>query len=230
MAHETAPAGALDSGQRLSNDNSDRITPIGDDGERLNQTDHLIVEGRDSASSDEASASRSTNNVNLLDAPAIPVLRYRRTSLVLLACYVPFLVVPWILTCIMAYRPPSFSTYYNQRGSFCEKKYLAILFWPAFVRVLNAIASVLVVPITSALLAHGAVVYSQRRKLVQKLNLKQTFALSDRAWADVPMLWGAYRRDNGTASHYLTLAALLIALSTLVVERTRYVNLQFAQV
>jgi hypothetical protein len=229
MARETAAAGSRDAGQRLSNDNLDRIAPVGYDGERLNQTDHLIVEGRDSASSDEASASKPTNDVDL-DAAALPVLRYRRTSLVLLACYVPFLVVPWILTCIMAYRPPSFSTYYNQRGSFCEKKYLAILFWPAFVRVLNAIASVLVVPITSALLAHGAVVYSQRRKLVQKLNLKQTFALSDRAWADIPMLWGAYRRENGTASRYLTLAVLLIALSTLMMERTQCGNLNFAQV
>ena len=61
--------------------------------------------------------------------------------------------------------------------------------------------------------AQVAVVYTQRRRAKQKLNLRQTFALSDRGWGDITILWGAYRQDKGTASRYLKYAACLLILS-----------------
>ncbi|KAI9731061.1 MAG: hypothetical protein M1818_007918 [Claussenomyces sp. TS43310] len=83
-----------------------------------------------------------------------------------------------------------------------------------FVRVLNAIASVLTIPVVSAVLAHGAVVYAQRRKAQQAVSLRQVFALADRAWSDVLMLWDAIWKD-GTSSPYIWFAAGLLALSSL---------------
>ena len=149
-------------------------------------------------------------------ATVLPTLRYRRRSICLLACYLPFLVVPWVLTCILAIRPPSLPSYYNQMGQYGSNLWLVILFWMELIRILNSIASLITVPILSALLAQGAVVYTQRRKLKQALSLRQTFALADRGWSDLPILWNAMfgGESAGTSSKYLWLAAGLLTLST----------------
>ena len=115
-----------------------------------------------SSHSENAGIQRTSRHAHAVDDNVLPLLRYRKTSIWLAACYLPFLILPWILTCIMVLRPPSLPSYYNQKGEYGDSIYLVMLFWMGFVRVLNAIANVLVVPITSALLAHGAVVYSQR--------------------------------------------------------------------
>ena len=69
-------------------------------------------------------------------------------------------------------------------------------------------------PIVSALLAHGAVVYTQRREVQQKqaTTLRQTFALADRGWMDISLLWNAHMHRL-MSSKYLWLAAGLLALS-----------------
>ncbi len=40
-------------------------------------------------------------------------LRYQKRSLLLLAIYVPFLIVPWCLTCILAVQPLGLPSYYS---------------------------------------------------------------------------------------------------------------------
>lgn len=194
----------------------DAITPAGDNvplgqgqGSPLLRTGH-----GDSAETTSSVGKKSSQTTNVEKEPT---LRYRRRSLCLLGCYLPCLIVPWALTCVLAIRPLSFHSYYNQMGQFGADTYLVILFWMGFVRVLNAIASVLTVPVTSALLAQGAVVYSQRRKIKQALTLRQTFAFADRAWADVPAMWAA-KNGNGTGSKYLWLAAGLLTLSMMVLH------------
>ena len=207
----------VDSGHSLAlsspfDDDEDRIAPVAEDGTRDGQTKNPTVETHDSSSTEQQQLmSEPTQDAKAARNSAVPPLRYRRTSIWLLACYLPFLILPWILTCIMAHRPPSFPSYYNQRGDYCGWTFVALLFWSAFVRVLNSIGSVLVITITSALLAHGAVVYTQRRKSEQKLDLRQTFALSDHGWNDTTILWSAYR-GRGPSSKYLTLAACLLML------------------
>lgn len=139
-------------------------------------------------------------------------LRYRKRSLVLLACYLPFLIIPWVFTCVMAIRPLGLPSYYNQKGEYGPDMYLVIQFWMGCIRVLNSIASILTIPIVSALLAQGAVVYAQRKKVKQKLSLRQTLTLADRGWNDLPTLWKAFQ-GIGTSSIYLWLAAGLLLLS-----------------
>ena len=202
-------------------DNADEITPgIREDNEDHPMDDPTVVTQNTSSAVEQLLNLRKRTEVTTTkateEAPVL-TLRYRRTSVWLLTCYLPFLIVPWILVCIMEHRPPSLPSYYNQRGELCGWKLLVIPFWFGFVRILNSIASVLTVPITSALLAQGAVVFMQRRKRNplrgrQKLNLRQTFALADRGWSDITILWSSYR-EKGTASAYLTAAAWLLILS-----------------
>ena len=200
-------------------DDVDHIGPVDEDATRDTQTSPTAA--RHGSVKTSLSADKQEQDSNGVDN--IPLLRYRRTALWLLLCYVPFLILPWILVNIMVDRPPNLPSYYNQRGEYGYWTVLGMVFWLVFVRVLNSIASVLVVPITSALLAQGAVVYTQRRKAEQKLNLAQTFALSDRGWADIPILWGVYRErgNGGNGSKYLMLAACLLALSKQAVPGLR---------
>lgn len=211
-AQEPASSGRSRAPSSPVDDDVDRIAPVVEDGARDGQTEDPTVDTLDSSSAEQQLVSKPAQDAKAVKESAVPTLRYRRTSLWLLACYLPFLVLPWILINIMEDRPPNLPSYYNQRGEYCSWKITSILFWFAFVRILNSIASVLVVPITSALLAQGAVVYMQRRKSEHKLNLRQTFALSDRGWSDIPILWSAYR-EKGPQSHYLTVAAGLLLIS-----------------
>lgn len=100
-----------------------------------------------------------------------------RFPFVLAVFYIALLIVPWVLTCKIASQPSwiiqvwRWDTRYNfQYG------------WLIAINVLNSLATVLSLPILSALLARAAVVFSQRRKPGQTLSLRQLFALADRDW------------------------------------------------
>ena len=173
---------------------------------------------QESSQRPDVKPSTSRSRADAQNKPVPTALRYRKGSLYLLGCYIVILLVPWVLTCILAVRPLNKPSYYNQKGEYGPDVLNAIRFWNGFVRVLNAIASLITVPVISALLAHGAVVYSQRRKIDQTLNLRQTFTLADRGWADVPSLWKALWK-NGAGSRYLWLGAALLTLGNGIIFR-----------
>ena len=126
-------------------------------------------------------------------------LSYRKKSLVLLIIYLPIIVIPWVLQQVLAVRPLNEPSYYNQRGEYDGSTYLASLWWPVMVRLLNVIGALITVPVVGAILSQAAVIYSQRRHLGQQLNLRQTLALADKSWGDVLAVWAAIK-GNGTAS------------------------------
>ncbi|KAI7157093.1 hypothetical protein KC349_g5825 [Hortaea werneckii] len=118
-----------------------------------------------------------------------PDLRYRKRYAAILAFYLALLILPWVFTCVLSKRPISHPTYYNQRGEFGGWIYVELLSWMAAVNVLNTIASVITIPVLSCLVAQAAVVYCQRRKKAQAINLRQTLVLADRGWLDLAALW-----------------------------------------
>ena len=140
-------------------------------------------------------------------------LKKRAPFWILLCIYLPILIIPWALTCVLNYRPlnypyPSYNFtealpdyYYTQM----EQTYRAI-------RVLNSVQAYLTVPMLSMLLAYGAVIYTQRRSQKQKLSLNQTFALADRAWANIARVLSIAYPDRHYGSTYLFLGFALIAI------------------
>lgn len=90
-----------------------------------------------------------------------------------------------------------------------------VLYWVTAVRVMNSIASLVTVPIVSALLAQAAVVHTQRHRAGQSFSVRQAFALADKGWPDVPILWESNFVENGRGlrSQFLWLAAGMIFLS-----------------
>ena len=122
--------------------------------------------------------------------PLLPSWRYLRRIIYLLLFCIPLLVVPWVLIRVLAARPLYAPSYLKQAGGFSLSKIQSMRSWIVAVRVLNAIGGVVAIPILSTLLAQAAAVYTQRRKAEQSLGIRQTFALADRGWFDVQILWG----------------------------------------
>lgn len=143
-------------------------------------------------------------------------LRYRKRALWIVGFYLPLLIVPWALTCVMMHRPVMLPSYISQKGAYSMRQIRQHEDWVTAVDVLNRIAAVLGVPVISAVLAQGAVVYAQRRKEKQSLSIRQLFPLADRGWADPAILWDAVWHNTnlpGSSSLYLWLGALLILVS-----------------
>lgn len=73
-------------------------------------------------------------------------LTYHMQAMFLLLVYVPLLVLPWVLTCVIAKRPLSATSYYNSHGfqeSDINYRYTSLL----TIDVLNSIGSLVTIPI-----------------------------------------------------------------------------------
>lgn len=143
------------------------------------------------------------------------VLSYRKRALYLLLFYLPLLTLPWILTCIMMFRPIMKPSYINQVGKYSLRDIWHMERWLTATKIMDGVASVLAIPVVSALLAQGAVVYTQRRKASgrKELNLEQTFALANKGWSDIPIICSVLDEDSTRkTSPYLWYGVGLILL------------------
>ena len=68
--------------------------------------------------------------------------------------YIPLVVIPWIVTVILSYRPISKNTYYYPEG-FDLDEYKRMQSWVTAISVLNSIASLLAVPVVSFVIAQS---------------------------------------------------------------------------
>lgn len=140
-------------------------------------------------------------------------LRHRKRAVWLILLYLPVLILPWVFTCIMMFRPIMKGSYINQIGEYSMADIYRMQRWHTATDILSGIASVLAVPTVSALLAHGAVVYTQRRKAGQDLNIRQMFTFADKGWTDIPILWFAlWNPSQKRSSRYLWFGAFLVLL------------------
>ncbi|KAL2203818.1 hypothetical protein CC79DRAFT_1388536, partial [Sarocladium strictum] len=142
-------------------------------------------------------------------------LKYRKRSIWLLMFYLPILIVPWVLTCVLMFRPISLPTYINQRGEYSMTDMQKVSDWMTAIDVLSRVAATVGLPVVSALIAQAVVVYSQVKKASEKkkLSVLQLFALSDRGWMDLPILWSSASGSPSRSSKFLWLAAGLALIT-----------------
>jgi hypothetical protein len=153
-----------------------------------------LVDVEGSASADERAVAKpspglaaSNTRSSLLEkqiAPEYAPLRRRKKVICILALYLPLQIIPWVLTCILNYRPLPVSTYIGQVGQYTPADFKLNQQWQTAIRVFNTISAVLTIPVTSLILAQAAVIYSHRRSYPSNLTLKQLFQLADRGWTD----------------------------------------------
>lgn len=144
-----------------------------------------------------------------------PQLKRHSPAIYLIVLYVPLVIVPWTTTVVLSFHPISKSTYYNPEG-FSLDEYKQMQSWVAAISVLNSIASLLAVPVVSFAIAQAAVVFSQKRASADQLSVRDIFALADRAWTDVSVLFKLLRaRGNGSRafSKFIILASGFLLIS-----------------
>lgn len=143
-----------------------------------------------------------TNNHQPFGPKATPLLRAHRRAFILLLFYIPLVLIPWIITMLLVYRPamrsywtyPSSSPKHTSPGysevmnGFQWKDYQQQRGWTRAIPIMNAFAAILTIPVTSTVLAQAAVVFAQRRAPDQQLSVRHLFSLADRAWLDWGML------------------------------------------
>jgi len=129
------------------------------------------------------------------------------------ALYLPLLVIPWVITCLMMFRPVRKASYGDHVGTdaFTDEDAREVGQWLMAAKVMSTIATVIGLPVISALLAQATVRYSQRRREDQSLSLAQFFTLANRSWADLRVM---LRLGGGqSTSPLLRFGALLVVVS-----------------
>ncbi|UZP45154.1 hypothetical protein NXS19_012966 [Fusarium pseudograminearum] len=113
------------------------------------------------------------------------------------------------------HRPVFLPSYINQHGDYSMTDMQKIQDWSTATNILSRIAATLGLPLVSAMMAQAVVVYSQLRTEGQeaKLNVLQLFALSDRGWMDIPILWTSCFGARSRSSRFLWLAAGLVLVT-----------------
>ena len=165
--------------------------------------------------SETYTASDRPSKISNDDVPQ--ALRYRLRALLLMGFYIPILVIPWVLTCVLVHHPVNEPTYYKQSGLPPNTIRLHRRLING-ISVLNTIAGIVTIPLISSLLAQAAVIYTQRRRKSQHVTIRQAFALADRGWSNISVLWDSWvawskgSATHGPGSKFLTLSAILLVI------------------
>ncbi|KAK0658726.1 hypothetical protein QBC41DRAFT_287500 [Cercophora samala] len=147
-------------------------------------------------------------------------LRYYGTAAAIAVSYLGLLITPWVLTCILHYRPiaagrpfyeglpwKAFSSRYPALDTTKGPQFLFAI------QALNAVSTLVSIPVILALLARAAVVYSQRRTPKQTLSARQLFTLADGRW-----LTGGYTPLSIYAVSLLAVALSLPLVRSLLIS------------
>lgn len=171
-----------------------------------------------SSSSTWAWQSELPSMVHAVEVSPRPTLfRQSIIPLLIATAYLVFLLVPWVLTCIIA-RNPNFILTTSSRYKYdVDRRYSANYTILTAIDALNALAVVLSLPVLSSLLARAAVVFTQRRKENQKLTVRQLVALADRGWWNVSLV---FQRWTSSLLLFFGWVLLLIAFVLPIVRST----------
>ncbi|KAM0275907.1 hypothetical protein ACHAQH_007294 [Verticillium albo-atrum] len=141
--------------------------------------------------------------------------RYSWQPLVILIVYVVLLITPWILICVVVTRTPR-----DGSVTIRQKDLNIYESWLDAVPVIDTVAAVITIPFVSALLAHGAAVYAQRKNMKQRVTLRQLIGLADRNWVTIDPTH--LHRAPGDRSLYLYLATVLLLISVVQLPLRTY--------
>lgn len=147
-------------------------------------------------------------------AESRPLLRTYKRAFVLLFFYIPLVLIPWVITMVLAYRPLTKPSWTYAEG-FWWKDYKQMRGWATAIPIMNAFAAILTIPATSAIIAQAAVVFAQRRSADQHLSARHLFSLADRAWCKFGLLYNMLGwKDKGTArvNWFIVANAVLVVL------------------
>lgn len=119
-----------------------------------------------------------------------PTVTLHRSGYILLvvSIYASLALTAWLLICILASRPLTTKRYgYDFYGSSSDNgraKYLKNKEIYRAARTVQAVVTVLTIPLTSAVCSAAAVVFVQSKIKKRHLTMRQMMALADKGWTD----------------------------------------------
>lgn len=142
--------------------------------------------------------------------------------LLLSIIYLSFLIVPWVLTCLVALNPHVLFKYNRNNRYEPDEAYSLNYTILTAIEILNTLALVVSLPFLNFLLSRAVICFSQRRDERQKLTVAQLFGLADQGWWN-PFL--IFRRAK--TSVLLVFGWILLALAlAMPLVRSRTVGQQ----
>jgi hypothetical protein len=147
----------------------------------------------------------------------------------ILAFYLPLSIVPWTVICVTKYHPVNAPNYIDPTGQLTPRDFQINENIQAAMNVMNTIAAVLTIPVTSLLLAEAAVVWLQRGDVEKgPVSLDQFFDLADRGWTDVAIVWQSFSKHfrEPDPKHFAGTNRFLLAASCFIVLCSAILPLQ----
>lgn len=152
----------------------------------------------ESRASSESRQPENNSGTDNNPAHAIPLQR-SPWVLILATFYTALALSSWTILCILSFRPLTTKSYrrlpsddwleYNPDFAL----YVTNEKWYQAARVIQSIAGILTIPLTSAVCSAAAVVFIQRHGKTSNLTMRQLLALADKGWTDTSLYWQLVR-------------------------------------
>ena len=154
------------------------------------------------------------------DSGPTALLHRSSYALLLASLYAALAIFTWASTCILSFRPLSTNSYGFNVNSYSKLTYLQIhrlyvtndRVYEA-IRIFQGIVDILTIPVTSAVCAKAAVIFTQHSTAKSALTLRQTMVLADNSWTDPEVVSKLFLKGSKRyLSSFLVFAILLHVL------------------
>lgn len=155
----------------------------------------------------------NSSHENVEKANSIPGIVLPKSSYIVfvVSLYAALALTAWILTCLLTFAPLTARDYgWNVSVKDLHEKLIRNLEIYRLARTVQAVVTVVTIPLTSAVCSAAAVVFAQSNKDHRHLSMRQMMTLADKGWTDpatiAKLLFGRGKKVN---SSFLICALLL---------------------
>jgi hypothetical protein len=134
----------------------------------------------------------------------------------MVSIYACLALTAWILICLLAFRPLTTKHYgfhaQNPHNYAIQAKFEMSAELYRAARTIQAIVTVLTIPLTSAVCSAAAVIFVQAKRKERHLTMRQMMALADKGWTDPATIVSLLTGRGKRLSSSLLIFALLLNL------------------
>lgn len=118
------------------------------------------------------------------DPPTL--VRYHWSTIILLVLYLPLLIIPWIIVCVLDVKPlVLYGSSYQTTGWYTPTDIAWVPRWVRASNILACACSAFAFPLVTAVVSHASVAFVQNVRPGQSVNARQLLSLADGCWVRV---------------------------------------------
>lgn len=121
------------------------------------------------------------------DPPTL--VRYHWSTIILLVLYLPLLIIPWVIVCVLDVKPlVLYGKSYQSTGWYTPTDIAWVPRWVRASNILACFSAALAFPLVTAVMAHASVAFVQNTKRPgsqSAVNARQLLSLADGCWVRV---------------------------------------------